>query len=232
MVQYGQVVSATFIERPNRFVAICEVNGQAETVHVKNTGRCKELLIPGVEVFLEEANATTRKTKYDLIAVMKKGQLINIDSQVPNKIFAEAIKKTPTLPTLKGNIQVLQKEVTYGQSRFDFYFETDQAEKGFVEIKGMTLEENGVVSFPDAPTLRGLKHVNELGLAMTEGYLGFVVFIVQMNQATYATINENMQPALKLAIQTMMAEGLQVLAYTCEVLEDRISLAEAIPFKI
>lgn len=232
MVQYGQVVSGKFIERPNRFVAICEVDGQAEVVHVKNTGRCKELLLPGVEVFLEEANSATRKTKYDLIAVMKQEQMINIDSQVPNKIFAEAMARKLALPTLKGQIQLLKKEVTYQQSRFDFYFETDQAEKGFVEIKGMTLEEGGIVSFPDAPTLRGLKHVNELGQAMAEGYLGFVVFIVQMNQATYATINGEMQPALQQAFQEMMAEGLQVLAYTCVVSKESISLGEAIPFEI
>ena len=154
---YKNINKAVFIDRPNRFIARCEINEQVETVHVKNTGRCKELLIPGTTVFLEKFNAQTRKTNYDLISVIKGNRIINIDSQAPHKIFLEWAKSGRFLP----DILLIKPEYRFLNSRFDFYIETP-FKKIFIEIKGATLENNGVVMFPDAPTQRGLKHISEL----------------------------------------------------------------------
>lgn len=231
VAQYQHIVTAKFIERPNRFIAICEVDGQKETVHVKNTGRCKELLIPGVTVYLNYVPSKTRKTDYDLIAVKKGELLINIDSQVPNEIATEGLLTGKIqLPNVKGAITHLKREVTYLHSKFDLYFETDQAEKVFVEVKGMTLENEGIVSFPDAPTLRGLKHVKELQQAVEAGYLGAVCFIVQMEKAKYATINQLMQPELESAVKLASKNGVMIVAYTCHVSPSQITIKEEIDF--
>ncbi|MEG2770494.1 MAG: DNA/RNA nuclease SfsA, partial [Oscillospiraceae bacterium] len=148
---YKNIKKAVFIDRPNRFIANVEINGKIETVHVKNTGRCKELLLPKSTVFVQEVDSVTRKTKYDLISVYKGDRLINMDSQAPNKVFAQWAKEGNFLP----DITLIKPETTFGNSRFDFYIET-KTKKIFVEVKGVTLEENGTVRFPDAPTLRGV----------------------------------------------------------------------------
>ncbi|MGX7419708.1 DNA/RNA nuclease SfsA [Carnobacterium gallinarum] len=232
MADYQNIIPATFLERPNRFIALCEVEGQQETVHVKNTGRCKELLLPGVTVYLNHVPSATRKTDYDLIAVKKGDLLINIDSQVPNEVAVEGLRNGKIkLPEVKGKIVQLKREVTYLHSKFDIYFETDQAEKVFVEVKGITLENHGIVSFPDAPTIRGLKHVNELIKAVESGYLGAVCFIVQMETANYATINQAMQPELEQAIKNAQQKGVAIVAYTCHVSPSQITIKEQIQFK-
>lgn len=233
MAEYLAIVPAIFIARPNRFIALCEVDGEQKVVHVKNTGRCKELLIPGVTVYLNHVPSKTRKTEYDLIAVEKGPLLINIDSQVPNTIATEGlIAGQIKLPQVKGEISQLKREVSYLHSKFDIYFETNLNEQVFVEVKGMTLEEDGIVSFPDAPTLRGLKHVNELGLAVENGFKGAVCFIVQMNHAKFGTINRQMQPELAVAIKKAQEIGVAVVAYTCHVTPNQITIKEEIPFKL
>ena len=171
------MVRGIFYQRLNRFVAEVYIDGQKEKVHVKNTGRLKELLIQNVEVLLEESNDPNRKTKYSLIAVKKGERWVNIDSQAPNTVAYEAILDGKIAEI--GTVQKLKKEVKYGDSRFDLYFET-QEERGFIEVKGVTLEKDGVAVFPDAPTSRGTKHVLELMKAVEEGYKGIVLFIIQM----------------------------------------------------
>ena len=156
-MKYEKIRPGTFLDRPNRFVAHVELGGTAAVCHVKNTGRCRELLVPGAKVYLEESGNPARKTQYDLIAVEKGTRLINMDSQAPNRVFEEWARGGGFLPELS----LLRPETTYRNSRFDFYWESS-AERGFVEVKGVTLEEDGVVRFPDAPTLRGVKHLQEL----------------------------------------------------------------------
>ncbi|MCL1879976.1 MAG: DNA/RNA nuclease SfsA [Actinomycetia bacterium] len=168
---YTNTVKATFLSRPNRFIAHAKIGGETAVAHVKNTGRCKELLIPGATVILQESDNPERKTKYDLIAVYKGERLINMDSQAPNKVFLEYVKSGQHI----DGITLIKLEAKYGGSRFDFYVEAGQR-KIFIEVKGVTLEEDGVVLFPDAPTKRGVKHLNELAECVQEGYETQVVF--------------------------------------------------------
>ncbi len=163
-MRYQRVIPGKFLSRPNRFIALVEVGGETVVAHVKNTGRCKELLVPGVTVYLQRADAPARKTLYDLIAVEKGSLLINMDAQAPNKVFAEWARSG----VLSG-LTLLRPETTWGSSRFDFYWES-AAEKGFVEVKGVTLERDGGAYFPDAPTERGVKHLKELTAARQQGY--------------------------------------------------------------
>ncbi|HBI93447.1 MAG TPA: DNA/RNA nuclease SfsA, partial [Terrisporobacter glycolicus] len=161
-MKYNNMIKAKFIERPNRFVAYCDINGEVEKIHVKNTGKCKELLVPGYEVYLEKSNNPARATKYSLIAVKKGDRLINMDSQVTNKMVYEALEdKSLILPGFDEEITLIKPEKTYGNSRFDVYVEGN-TKKAFIEVKGCTLEIDGVVKFPDAKTERGVKHVKEL----------------------------------------------------------------------
>ncbi|MFC4771126.1 DNA/RNA nuclease SfsA [Enterococcus hermanniensis] len=234
-MNYSAIQLARFLERSNRFIARCRLIATDEEiiVHVKNTGRCKELLIPGVTVAVNYQPAVKRKTAYDLIAVKKNALWINIDSQIPNALAAEGILSgLVSLPGIEGALSLLKREVTYGHSKFDLYFETDQQEKGFVEVKGMTLENQGVGAFPDAPTMRGLKHVEELQQAQQRGYHCFVLFIVQFPKINVATIHSAMQPALSEAIKQATADGVQILAYNCEVDQETIALKGAVTFDL
>lgn len=227
-MQYKNSIQATFIERPNRFIAYCEVNGERVKVHVKNTGRCKELLVPGCRVYLEYDANPKRKTQYSLISVQKGERLINMDSQVPNKVFYEAIQQGElTLPDLKGEIVQLKPEKTYKHSRFDAYIETTQ-EKAFIEIKGVTLEEEGIVKFPDAPSERALKHVEELIEALEEGYQAYLIFIVQMENVLYFTPNEATQEAFAKMVQQAAEKGVHILAYDCKVTKETIKIGEKV----
>ena len=227
-MQYKNSIQATFIERPNRFIAYCEVNGERVKVHVKNTGRCKELLVPGCRVYLEYDANPKRKTQYSLISVQKGERLINMDSQVPNKVFYEAIQQGElTLPDLKGEIVQLKPEKTYKHSRFDAYIETTQ-EKAFIEIKGVTLEEEGIVKFPDAPSERALKHVEELIEALEEGYQAYLIFIVQMENVLYFTPNEATQEAFAKMVQQAAEKGVHILAYDCKVTQETIKIGEKV----
>lgn len=231
-MKYRQVITAIFVERPNRFVAHCEVAGESHKVHVKNTGRCKELLVPGAIVYLEECNHPNRKTKYSLIAVEKQGLLINMDSQAPNQVVEEALHTGKIkLPHITEPIRMIQREKTYGQSRFDFYLETDH-KKIFIEVKGVTLEEHGIVRFPDAPTERGVKHINELIRASQEGYMCYVLFVVQMERADYFTPHEARHPEFADTLIKAAQNGVGVLAYTCEVKPDRLALSKPLEVRL
>lgn len=229
---YGKILSGVFRARPNRFIAHVEVGGRLEVCHVKNTGRCRELLIPGVRVWLEESANPARKTRYDLIAVEKEREggplLINLDAQAPNKVFGEwaASGGLGFVPDR------LRPETTYGNSRFDYYWEASKggaARRGFWEVKGVTLEEGGVARFPDAPTLRGVKHLEELILARRAGYEAGVCFLVQMEGMTRVEPNDATHPEFGEALRRAARAGVEVLALGCAVSPGALTAGEKIP---
>lgn len=231
-MRYHQIIKAVFIERPNRFVAYCEIDGIREKVHVKNTGRCKELLIPGVTVYLEEGTNPNRKTKYSLVAVEKGKRLINMDSQVPNQVVEEALYSGKIqLPGIQEPFIKIKREQTYGKSRFDFYLETEQ-EKIFIEVKGVTLEEGGLVKFPDAPTQRGVKHIEELISATKEGYQCFIIFVVQMSEVSCFMPHEERHPEFAEALRAAQKAGVGILSYTCEVTADSLNIEAPLPVRL
>lgn len=208
-MKYGKIKWGRFVARPNRFIAQVDIDGVVETVHVKNTGRCKELLLPGVEVVLEEATNPDRKTKYDLIAVEKAGLgLINIDSQAPNKIAAEWLAAK--------NFDYIKPEYTYGTSRIDFYMER-QGTKFLLEVKGCTLERDGIGFFPDAPTQRGIKHIRELIQAQQEGYIAGIAFVIQMPKVKEVHPNIETHPAFGEAWEQAKAAGVRIIFLGCHV---------------
>lgn len=223
MSQYKETVKAVFIKRPNRFIAHCMLDGEEVIAHVKNTGRCLELLIEGATVYLEPSDNPNRKTKFSLISVQKGERLVNIDSQVPNKMVYEALKSGAMVLPLDGEITHLKAEQTYNQSRFDFYFETEK-EKGFIEVKGVTLEEDGVALFPDAPTERGVKHLYELIEAKKEGYLAYVIFVIQMKDVKSFMPNIKMHKEFGQALSEAKDQGVKVLAYDSMVTKDSITI--------
>lgn len=218
-MKYKHIVQGEFLERPNRFIAYVNIDGKKETVHVKNTGRCKELLIPGAEVYLEKSDNPNRKTRYDLIGVKKGEMLVNMDSQAPNKVVEEWLKAGGLFP----DVMTVRPETVYGNSRFDFYIETS-SERIFMEVKGVTLEENGVVRFPDAPSERAVKHVEELVKAKEDGYQVYVLFVIQMEEAKYFAPNVDTHPEFAGALCEAAAKGVQVLAYNCLVTPDSLVL--------
>ena len=234
-MNYSEIHLASFIERSNRFIARCRLieTGEDIITHVKNTGRNKELFLTDALVAVNYQPSAKRKTAYDLVAVRKGEMWINIDSQIPNALAAEGILAGKiALPGLRGAITFLKREYTFEHSKFDIYFETDQQEKGFVEVKGMTLENQGIGAFPDAPTLRGLKHVEELRVAQAMGYHSYVLFVVQFPTVSRATIHRQMQPALYSAVEGALADGVTVLAYNCDVDQQSISIKQAVPFDL
>lgn len=231
-MKYKKIIKAIFIERPNRFIAYCQIASEVHKVHVKNTGRCKELLVPGVIVYLEESDNPNRKTKYSLIAVEKGNLLINMDSQVPNQVVEEALRTGKIkLPGITEPFTWIKREKTYGQSRFDFYIETLK-EKIFIEVKGVTLEEEGIVRFPDAPTQRGVKHIEELVSATKEGYKCYILFVVQMAKARYFTPHEAKHPEFAKALVSAAQNGVGILAYTCEVAPDTLVIDQPLEVKL
>lgn len=234
MAEYEAIEVVTFKERQNRFIATClNQKGEEIITHVKNTGRCKELLIPGVEVAVNFQDKPTRKTKYDLVAVKKNGAWFNIDSQLPNDLVEEGIKQNIIkFDILKGEKLNFRREYTYEDSRFDFLIETELDEKLLIEVKGMTLENEQIGSFPDAPSLRGLKHVETLIDAEKDGYLRGVIFVAQFEKISYGTINQVMQPALKEAFEKGMEQGLEVQVYNTKVTPSLVEINKKIPFKI
>ena len=225
-MEYGKMVEARFLRRVNRFTAFVELNGQEEMVHVKNTGRCKELLLEGAKVFLEEADKEGRKTKYSLIAVYKGDVLVNMDSQAPNQMAAEALAEGKIKEI--GEVEFLKREVKYENSRFDLYYQKD-GKKGFIEVKGVTLEENGVAKFPDAPTERGAKHLKELVKAKEEGYEAAVLFVIQMKGVKEFRPNEERDPAFTAALREASAAGVKILAYDCQVEVGKVWMETPIP---
>lgn len=214
---YKSCQKATFLSRPNRFIAYVEIDGKTEIAHVKNTGRCKELLMEGCEVILEVSSNPARKTKYDLIAVYKGKELINMDSQAPNRAVEEWLKEGGLFSSPKK----VKAESVFGNSRFDFYVETENGAH-FIEVKGVTLEKDGKVYFPDAPTLRGTKHIKELIEAKKAGYGAWIVFVVQMQNATAFYPNFATDPAFAKALQQAQSEGVKIFAYTTKVTENSI----------
>ena len=223
-MEYRNIVAGTFIERPNRFIAHVKIRSKVEVVHVKNTGRCAELLQPGATVYVQEAENPERKTKWDLIGVRKGSRLINMDSQIPNKIVEEWIRSGNLFP----DATKIKAEQKYQNSRFDLYIECGER-KIFVEVKGVTLEEDGIVKFPDAPTERGLKHIQELCEAVKAGYEAYVFFVIQMKGVRYFTPNMETHPQFGEALQRAQEEGVHILAYDCRVMKDRIEIANEVP---
>lgn len=223
-MRYKETEKAIFLKRPNRFIAEVEIQGKRETVHVKNTGRCKELLIPGAEVILEKSENPNRKTKYDLICVNKQGRLINMDSQIPNRAAEEWIKEGGLFP----EEVTIRPEKKYGNSRFDLYVESP-VRRAFVEVKGVTLEEDNVVRFPDAPTVRGIKHVEELIHCMEEGYEAYLLFVIQMKGVKKFMPNWDTQPEFGQALIKAKKAGVKILARDCLVTEDTIEIQEEVP---
>jgi sugar fermentation stimulation protein A len=228
-MKYSIVKNATFLQRPNRFIAHVLVDEKEEIVHVKNTGRCKEILQEGTAVIIEEAANKERKTKYSLISAYKRDVLINIDSQIPNAVVYESIKNNliKELPT----VTKLSREVVYGNSRFDLYFEAGE-QKGFIEVKGVTLETDGVAMFPDAPTERGTKHIYEMIKAVREGYAGYIFFLIQMKGVSYFTPNRIRDPKLAEALSIAIENGVSVLAYDSVVTEDGIVIGAPVRIQL
>ena len=220
-MNYQNIKEGIFLSRPNRFIAKVEIDGKEETVHVKNTGRCRELLVPGCTVYLEKAKNPGRKTPYDLVSVEKKTEngtiLINMDSQIPNSAAAEFLPQSGLFP--EGTL--FRREVTYGKSRFDLYAENEDV-KAFIEIKGVTLERDGLALFPDAPTERGVKHINELIDAKTKGFGAYIIFIIQMTGVHTFSPNREMQADFADALIKAREAGVQILAYDCRITPDSI----------
>jgi len=217
-MQYENMVPGVFLARPNRFIAHVEIDGQMEVCHVKNTGRCRELLTPGARVWCQRADNPNRKTKYDLITVKKGDRLINMDSQAPNIAAGEWLRSGGL-----GEISDLKAEYTHGDSRFDFSFLLD-GKRCFLEVKGVTLENDGVCAFPDAPTERGVKHLKGLTKAAREGYGAFVLFVIQMADVKYLRPHDERDPAFGAALREAAENGVTVLAMDCGVTEDVMQL--------
>ena len=230
-MKYTQVIKAKFLSRPNRFVAYCEVDGEKEIVHVKNTGRCRELLVGGATVYLSVSDNPERKTKFDLIAVEKMTErgtlMINMDSQAPNAAAYEWLVSGGIF----GEDAIVRREVTYGKSRFDLYVEKD-GRRAFVEVKGVTLEKDGVASFPDAPTERGIKHINELAASISKGYEAYILFVVQMKGTDLFTPNDETHKAFGDALREAESKGVKILAYDCVVSPNEMVIDKPIKIKL
>lgn len=227
-MKYNRTVRAQFLDRPNRFIAHVELQGQVETVHVKNTGRCRELLVPGCEIILEKSGNPARKTRYDLISVCKEGRWINMDSQAPNRAAEEWLRDG----SFFDEEHTVSREKKYGNSRFDFYVETASGRKAFVEVKGVTLEENNIARFPDAPTERGVKHVQELVHCMREGYEAYLLFVIQMRGVRLFQPNWGTHAAFGKAVGEAQRAGVKVLAYDCLVGEDSLEIRDPVPIDL
>lgn len=229
-MKYENICKGNFIARPNRFIAEVSLDGETARAHVKNTGRCRELLLPGATVYLEDfaERMGNRKMRYSLIGVKKGEVLINMDSQAPNKVCEEALKngalKLPDMEVL----QTIKREKVFGDSRFDFYLEGEDGKKGWLEVKGVTLEEDGIARFPDAPTERGVKHIYELCKAADEGYYGYILFVIQMSGITSFEPNDRTHPVFGEALRYAEERGIHVLAYDCEVTENSLMLRNEI----
>lgn len=221
-MQYENMVPGIFLARPNRFIAHVEINGQVEICHVKNTGRCRELLPQGAQVWCQRSGNHNRKTKFDLITVRKGSRLINMDSQAPNAAAREWL-----LEGGLGKIESLKPETFHGDSRFDFSFTKDER-PCFLEVKGVTLESSGVCAFPDAPTERGARHLRELTQAVKDGFGAYVLFVIQMADVRYLHPNDATDPAFGAALREAAAAGVQILAMDCLVAEDSMVIRQPV----
>lgn len=223
-LKYKNIFEGVFLNRPNRFIAEVKINGKVETVHVKNTGRCRELLVEGCRVWLEESDNPSRKTKYDLVCVEKQRDdkdplIINMDSQIVNDVAEEWLSSGGLFSTDAK----IRREVKYKNSRFDFYIE-DGDRKAFLEVKGVTLEKDGVASFPDAPTERGIKHINELVAAINDGYDAYILFVIQMKGVFRFEPNDITHKAFGDTLRTAAGEGVKIIAMDCLVTPEAIEI--------
>lgn len=228
-VKYKNICQGMFKSRPNRFIANVEIDGELTTVHVKNTGRCKELLTQDATVYLEKSDNPSRKTAYDLVAVQKGKRLINMDSQIPNKAVEEWIRSGGLL----GKNPLVKAESAFGKSRFDFYVESENlCRKAYVEVKGCTLENDGVCMFPDAPTERGVKHIKELAECVKSGYEAYIIFLIQMNNVKYFTPNYDTHRAFGEALAEAQKKGVTILAFDSIVTPDSIGLNKPVEIRL
>ncbi len=225
-MKYANMVPGTFLSRPNRFIAHVQIGGQTEVVHVKNTGRCRELLPAGAQVWCQRSDNPARKTKYDLITVRKGERLINMDSQAPNIAAKEWLSSGGL-----GQVEELRAETVHGDSRFDFSFWKD-GRQCFLEVKGVTLETDGVCAFPDAPTERGTKHLRGLTEAAKSGFGAYVLFVIQMADVEYLHPNDATDPGFGAALREAAAAGVQVLAVDCEVTEEEMRIQNPVPVRL
>ena len=223
-MHYSNIEKGIFLSRPNRFLAHVAVGGKEVICHVKNTGRCKELLIPNCEVYVQHHDNPNRKTEYSLISVQKGNRLVNIDSQAPNAAVKEWLEQNQVIQ----HIQNIYPEKKYCDSRFDFYLEREER-PAYVEVKGVTLEEDGVVLFPDAPTERGIKHVYELCQCRKNGFDAYIIFVVQMQDVRFFTPNIKTNPAFGEALHYAKLCGVYILAFDCKVTPDSMSISSQIP---
>lgn len=237
-MKYEKIIQGNFISRPNRFIAEVEVNGEKTKAHVKNTGRLGELLIPGANVYLEDFkdNMRGRKMRYSLVGVEKETHggimQVNIDSQAPNKVVKEALESgTLKLPGLSRLVKI-KPEAVYGESRLDFYVKDYGGKEGYIEVKGVTLESGGVASFPDAPTERGIKHINELAGLLCEGKNAYIIFVLQMSPMKCFTPNDERHKAFGDALRQAGSKGVHIMAYQCSVSKDSLEIKEQIEVKL
>lgn len=229
-MKYQNVIEANFIKRPNRFIAHVAIDNQEEIVHVRNTGRCRELLLPNARVILEDcSNVPTRKTRYSLVSVFKDDMLVNMDSQIPNQVVFQALKENK-IASLQ-DLTFLKREKTFGNSRFDMYFEKDN-KRGFMEVKGVTLEEDGIAMFPDAPTERGTKHIYEMVEAVKQGYEGYIFFLIQMKGPKLFNPNWSMDKNFSEALSFAKENGVKILAYDSIVTKDSIDIGDPIDIEL
>lgn len=228
-MKYHKIVEGTFLARPNRFIAKVLIDGKEETVHVKNTGRCRELLPEGAKVYLADEDGKERKTRYDLVAALKNDRVINMDSQAPNAVVKEALQQGLVLRDIKE----VKPEFTYGESRFDFFVQTEGNEKGaFIEVKGVTLEKDNIVAFPDAPSERAVKHVDELIKACKEGYEAYILFVIQMENVKFLIPNETTHREFADALRRAKEAGVQILAYDTKVTPDSMVLNQPVEVRL
>lgn len=226
-MKYTQITEGRFLSRPNRFIAYVDMGGRTEKVHVKNTGRCRELLVEDAVVYLEKGVSPGRSTGYDLVAVKKGDRMINMDSNAPNKAVGEWLLKKELFPSLTN----IRAEKTYKTSRFDFYVETEE-DKIFLEVKGVTLEREGGAYFPDAPSGRAVKHVEELAEAVKEGYKAYVLFVIQMKGVDFFAPNVETHPAFAEALENARKAGVEILAYDCTVTEESMEIGNPVPVRL
>lgn len=224
---YENILPAVFVDRPNRFIAHVELNGRLEVCHVKNTGRCRELLIPGCRVYVQHQPSPTRKTAYDLIAVEKGERLLNMDANAPNRIFGEYVRAGRFL----REWSVIRPETTHGDSRFDFYLESP-GHRLFAEVKGVTLEDDGVMRFPDAPTERGVKHLEGLARCVQEGYEAWAVFVIQTEDVRWMEPNRRTHPAFADAMRQAAQAGVHLLALDCHTEPDRLEIRRPVEIRL
>ena len=224
---YENILPAVFVDRPNRFIAHVELNGRLEVCHVKNTGRCRELLIPGCRVYVQHQPSPARKTAYDLIAVEKGERLLNMGANAPNRVFNEYVRAGRFL----RGWSVIRPETTHGDSRFDFYLESP-GHRLFAEVKGVTLEDDGVMRFPDAPTERGVKHLEGLARCVQEGYEAWAVFVIQTENVRWMEPNRRTHPAFADALRQAAQAGVHLLALDCHTEPDRLEICRPVEIRL